>query len=546
MSTNCAITCNEPVEVMLSTEKWLNETNADHAAAALCSLLEQRYQELSNDIDARATSFLQSKDKLKQMELHSINETSTIETRDFRTLDADLSTSITRLNGAIAEESAKQLCLQKQLEESQRDIAKAKESFAALDVSLAQGRQRVAALQTSLAEINEEIANTQRDANQVWSSLTSGVATEYTADIERLTSRKAQLQGEYKVAERRRREVYNDIQELKGNLRVYCRIKPSLPGEVGGLAVGLVDDMTVEVVDPDTDRTSTFEFDLILAPSVRQEDIFEEVRPLATSVLDGFNVCIFAYGQTGSGKTYTMEGPKEDRGVNYRTVKELFLVAEGRNRDWDTSLSVSVLEIYNDKVFDLSGGRVMSKLRWGGDDVGVVVEPLSKSQVHSVDDVQNTLEAAYRNRSVAGTDANQHSSRSHCIVTVYVQARNKVSNMALHAKLHLIDLAGSERVKQSKVEGDRLKEATHINSSLSYLKSVIQSLANKSGFVPYRNSSLTALLQDSLGGNCKCLMFANVSGLPAHLPETICTMKYAADARRVERGRATANVKAAS
>jgi kinesin family protein C2/C3 len=346
----------------------------------------------------------------------------------------------------------------------------------------------------------------------------------------------------YKKLERRRREIYNQIQELKGNLRVYCRIKPPAKGETNE-CIQVLDDMTLHVTDPETFRESEHEFDLVIPEKSTQEEIFEEVRPLATSVLDGYNVCIFAYGQTGSGKTYTMEGPPNNRGINYRAVRELFSVAGERGDDYNFTLSVSILEVYNDKLFDLQNKRCPCKVRWGGPEAGVVIEPIVKHAVCSVDDVQAALEKAYLSRSVAGTDCNAHSSRSHCILTVYVQAFNTATQSSITGKLHLIDLAGSERIKHSHVEGDRLKEATHINTSLTHLKTVINGLANKTSHVAYRNSTLTAMLQDSLGGNCKCLMFANVSPATHNIPESICTLKYAAEARKVEVGKVSANVK---
>ena len=345
----------------------------------------------------------------------------------------------------------------------------------------------------------------------------------------------------YKTLERRRRETYNKIQELKGNLRVYCRVKPIGKGE-SNECVQVLDDMTVRITDPDLVKVQEYEFDFVIGEDATQEQIFEEVRPLAASVLDGFNVCIFAYGQTGSGKTYTMEGPPNNRGINFRAVKELFAVARERGEEYQCTMSVSILEVYNDKAFDLQAKRTPCKIRWGNE-LGVVIEPLQKHVVTSVEDVQKALESAYLSRSVAGTDCNAHSSRSHCILTVYINATNTATQSVTTAKLHLIDLAGSERVKNSGVEGDRLKEATHINTSLTHLKTVINALANKSVHVAYRNSTLTSMLQDSLGGNCKCLMFANVSAATHNVPESICTMKYAAEARKVEIGKVSANVK---
>ena len=377
----------------------------------------------------------------------------------------------------------------------------------------------------------DQLTLDERAAEQSYKDFVASIRTDMGAMVQ-----------QYKQVEKQRRETYNKIQDLKGNLRVYCRIKP-LAGNATSECVSIVDDMTIRIKDLDTEQHTDHEFDLVIGPNATQEEIFEEAKPLATSVLDGYNVCIFAYGQTGSGKTYTMEGPPNNRGINYRTVKELFQVAKDRSDDYQFTLSVSVMEIYNDKAFDLSNGKTPCKIRWAGDDVGVVVEPLAKKQVNCADDVQNALDKAYANRSIAGTNMNAQSSRSHCILTVYVTAMNLSTNTQIRGKLHLIDLAGSERIKQSGVEGDRLKEAAHINISLTHLKTVIQALANKKGFVSYRNSTLTSLLQDSLGGNCKCLMFAAISGETKNVPESVCTIKYAAEARKVEVGKVSANVR---
>jgi kinesin family protein C2/C3 len=348
---------------------------------------------------------------------------------------------------------------------------------------------------------------------------------------------------EYRKLEKERRVIYNELQELRGNLRVYCRLRPRMDPNIKEY-VSPVDDITLRIVDPTMETAADYEFDLILPESATQENVFSEVHPLVASVLDGYNVCVFAYGQTGSGKTHTMEGTPQDRGISFRTLSELFSAGLEREAEgYSTVFLLSVLEVYNDKIFDLLDGRKPAAARWGGKEVGVVVQPQKLTPVKSVEEVEMLLSSAYVNRSVAGTDCNQHSSRSHCLLTIHVVSENVAAKAKLTAKLHLIDLAGSERVKNSGVEGMRFKEATHINTSLTHLKSVIQALAQKNdGHVPFRNSALTSLLQDSLGGNCKCLMFANVSVLAGNVPETICTLKYASEARKVVVGKVTAKV----
>eukprot|EP00744_Colponema_vietnamica_P003323 GILI01005113.1.p1 GENE.GILI01005113.1~~GILI01005113.1.p1 ORF type:complete len:343 (+),score=64.60 GILI01005113.1:317-1345(+) len=336
-------------------------------------------------------------------------------------------------------------------------------------------------------------------------------------------------------------------------VRVICRTRPT--DSLSKDNIQFLDDgrsVLIRTVRPQMELVNNtvgdylHKLDLVLKDASQEHTFDMAAGDMIRSLMAGYNGTVLCYGQTGSGKTYTMEGPPSNRGINYRTVRELFNVAKERSADYQFHLSVSVMEIYNDKAFDLSSGRTPAKVRWAGDDAGVVVEPLAKKAVTSADDVQEALDKAYASRSIAGTNMNAHSSRSHCVLTVFVTARNLSTNTQIRGKLHLIDLAGSERVKQSGVEGDRLKEASHINISLTHLKTVIGALANKKGHVAYRNSTLTSLLQDSLGGNCKCLMFANISGETKNVPESVCTIKYAAEARKVEVGKVTANVSKAA
>jgi kinesin family protein C2/C3 len=438
------------------------------------------------------------------------------------------------------------------LEDEKRTIT---DEVAKLQAQVESGATTFAALQETLesttssvaeARAKREALSLQADALRAGIEQTTKRAAEVAKELEEIKA-KAQAKREeevqaYRRLEKQRRVVYNQLQELRGNLRVYCRLRPRPAGEKA--FVEPVDDITLKVTDPVMETSADYEFDLVMPEQTAQKDVFAEVQPLVTSVLDGYNVCVFAYGQTGSGKTHTMEGSANDRGVSFRTLTELFALAVARESEgYKTEFNLSVLEVYNDKIFDLLAGRKPAAARWGGKDVGVVVQPQQLEPVKSVEQVENLLQEAYKNRSVAGTDCNQHSSRSHCLLTIHVMAENASAKARFAAKLHLIDLAGSERVKSSGVEGDRLKEASHINMSLTHLKSVIQALAGKDDkHVPFRNSALTSLLQDSLGGNCKCLMFANVSTLGNNVPETICTLKYAAGARKVVVGKVTARV----
>ncbi|KAJ6737679.1 KINESIN-LIKE PROTEIN KLP-3 [Salix viminalis] len=308
------------------------------------------------------------------------------------------------------------------------------------------------------------------------------------------------------------RKLYNQVQDLKGNIRVYCR------RDANHLA-----------------------FNKVFGPLATQEEVFADTQPLIRSVLDGYNVCIFAYGQTGSGKTYTMTGPKdlteESLGVNYRALSDLFLLSDQRKEVICYDISVQMLEIYNEQVRDL---LATDEIRNSSQN-GINVPDASLVSVSSPSDVLNLMNIGQRNRAVGATAMNDRSSRSHSCLTVHVQGRDLTSGAVLRGSMHLVDLAGSERVDKSEVTGDRLKEAQHINKSLSALGDVIASLAQKNSHVPYRNSKLTQLLQDSLGGQAKTLMFVHISPEADAHGETISTLKFAERVATVELGAARVN-----
>ncbi|KAL2514919.1 P-loop nucleoside triphosphate hydrolase superfamily protein with CH (Calponin-like proteiny) domain [Forsythia ovata] len=344
-------------------------------------------------------------------------------------------------------------------------------------------------------------------------------------------------------------KLYNQVQDLRGNIRVYCRVRPFMPGKPNHLsAVEDLDERTITILTPSKygkEGRKSFTFNKVFGPSASQEEVFADTQPLIRSVLDGYNVCIFAYGQTGSGKTHTMTGPpeltKESVGVNFRALSDLFLISEQRKDTIAYDVSVQMIEIYNEQVRDL---LVMDEIRNNSQN-GVNVPDANLVHVASTSDVISLMNLGQKNRAVGSTAMNIRSSRSHSCLTVHVQGRYVTSGTVVRGCMHLVDLAGSERVDKSEAVGDRLKEAQHINKSLSALGDVISSLAQKQSHVPYRNSKLTQLLQDSLGGQAKTLMFVHISPEPDTLGETISTLKFAERVSTVELGTARANKESA-
>ncbi|CAN0889089.1 Kinesin-like protein KIN-14I [Linum grandiflorum] len=375
--------------------------------------------------------------------------------------------------------------------------------------------------------------------------------------------------GYHKVLEDNRK-LYNQVQDLKGSIRVYCRVRPFLSGQSDYLStVNYLEEGTITINTPSRhgNGQKSFSFNKVFGPSATQAEVFGDMQPLIRSVLDGFNVCIFAYGQTGSGKTFTMTGPRDltekSQGVNYRALGDLFLLAEQRRDTFRYNVAVQMIEIYNEQVRDLlvsdgSNKRYPFHLTFSSAPSSTILLPLSveirnSSQtglnvpdanlvpVSSTSDVIDLMNLGHRNRAVGATALNDRSSRSHSCLTVHVQGKDLTSGNILRGCMHLVDLAGSERVDKSEVRGDRLKEAQHINRSLSALGDVIASLAQKNPHVPYRNSKLTQLLQDSLGGQAKTLMFVHISPEPDAVGETISTLKFAERVATVELGAARVN-----
>ncbi|CAN0907821.1 Kinesin-like protein KIN-14L [Linum grandiflorum] len=356
-------------------------------------------------------------------------------------------------------------------------------------------------------------------------------------------------QGYHKVL-KENRLLYNMVQDLKGNIRVYCRVRPSFNTRASNAIEVVGDDGSLVIIDPSMptkDGRRHFQFNQVFGPRASQENVFDHVQPLIRSVMDGYNVCIFAYGQTGSGKTYTMSGPPggstKELGINYLALNDLFQMSDRRKDVINYDIQVQMVEIYNEQIRDLlaedSSATKLEIRSCVGED-GLTLPDATMLPVTSTSDVLKLMKLGEVNRVVSCTAMNNRSSRSHSVLTVHVQGKDE-SGGNLRGCLHLVDLAGSERVDKSEVTGDRLKEAQYINKSLSCLGDVVTALAQKNSHIPYRNSKLTLLLQDSLGGQAKTLMFAHVSPEEDSLSETVSTLKFAQRVSTVELGAARAN-----
>lgn len=362
-----------------------------------------------------------------------------------------------------------------------------------------------------------------------------------------LTIRLAEAESKVIEGEALRKKLHNTILELKGNIRVFCRVRPlMLDEDVENETKTITFPTTTEALGRGIEvlqhgQTHPFMFDKVFAPQSSQEEVFTEISQLVQSALDGYKVCIFAYGQTGSGKTHTMMGTPgsyDDKGLIPRSLEQIFEARQKlKDQGWKYEMQVSMLEIYNETIRDLlssnkscatdSGNKQQYAIKHDSNG-NTHVSDLTIVDVRSSKEVAFLLNRAAQSRSVGKTQMNEQSSRSHFVFTLRISGVNETMEQHVQGILNLIDLAGSERLSKSGSTGDRLKETQAINKSLSSLSDVIFALAKKEEHIPFRNSKLTYLLQPCLGGDSKTLMVVNVSPAPTSINESLCSLRFAA------------------
>lgn len=415
-------------------------------------------------------------------------------------------------------------------------------------------KEQIRVLDHQLTAANEKLKRADLSAFQTRSEYEE--QKRYISDLQ---SRLADAELQITEGEKLRKKLHNTILELKGNIRVFCRVRPLLPDD-GVETTAVSYPTSTEALGRGIDLSQSgqkypFTFDKVFNHEASQQDVFVEISQLVQSALDGYKVCIFAYGQTGSGKTYTMMGrpeAPEQKGLIPRSLEQIFQASQSlQSQGWKYKMQVSMLEIYNETIRDL-----LSTHRSTGSDItrtenGVLgkqytikhdangnthVSDLTIVDVCSIREISSLLQQAAHSRSVGRTQMNEQSSRSHFVFTLRISGINESTEQQVQGVLNLIDLAGSERLSRSGATGDRLKETQAINKSLSCLSDVIFALAKKEDHVPFRNSKLTYLLQPCLGGDSKTLMFVNISPDPSSVNESLCSLRFAARVNACEIG----------
>ncbi|CAI2382462.1 unnamed protein product [Moneuplotes crassus] len=351
------------------------------------------------------------------------------------------------------------------------------------------------------------------------------------------------------------------LQSGEANIMVAVRVRPISKTEQKKELypiVKVMDDKFIVVQDPSTThgdgdfasnqasggvKEKQYAFDYVFDENTEQKIVFDKTTQiLLEGVLDGYNATVFAYGATGAGKTYTMLGTPSDKGIFGNAFEELFKQMEESSKDKDFKIKMSFIEIYNEMIFDLLlQNEKPLELREDATK-GIHVAGISEVRAESTTEVLELLHLGNQNRSTEATDANNESSRSHALLLVTVEHKERDSGTEAEVKVgkfSLIDLAGSERASNTNNTGIRLVEGANINRSLLALGNCITLLYQNSEkkskkYIPFRDSKLTRLLKDSLGGNSRTVMIANVSPCNTAYEETSNTLKYASRAKNIK------------
>ncbi|XP_045842397.1 kinesin-like protein KIF19 [Meles meles] len=336
-------------------------------------------------------------------------------------------------------------------------------------------------------------------------------------------------------------------------LMVALRVRPISVAELeegATLIAHKVDEQMVVLMDPMEDpddvlrahrsREKSYLFDVAFDFTATQETVYQATtKGLIDGVISGYNATVFAYGPTGCGKTYTMLGTDHEPGIYVRTLNDLFRAIEETSNDVECEVSMSYLEIYNEMIRDLLN-PALGYLELREDSKGVIqVAGITEVSTINAKEIMQLLMKGNRQRTQEPTAANRTSSRSHAVLQVAVRQRSRVKNIlqeVRQGRLFMIDLAGSERASQTQNRGQRMKEGAHINRSLLALGNCINALSDKSSnkYINYRDSKLTRLLKDSLGGNSRTVMIAHISPASSAFEESRNTLTYAGRAKNIK------------
>jgi kinesin family protein C1 len=554
------------------------ESKVDKVASRMRSEREEAEDKMRRDFEARIDKLLKEhKEQLDELNSKLSQETEAERSRQLQKEQEVEAEYASKLRNAGMEADAKQRELQLvqgELTNVKSELDRERSLKTGLQNQLTEATTNNLTLDAANKAMKEKINFLESDS-QAQSTAFNDLHRRMQEAIEAAEQAHEKLRQE----ETLRRKLFNQVQELKGNIRVMCRVRPTHESETQPAKITFpdVDTDSKEVAVQGPDKISatgkditaaySYSFDRVFGPASQNSEVFEEISQLVQSALDGYNVCIFCYGQTGSGKTYTMSSPD---GMIPRATAQIYAEATRlEEKGWRYKMEGSFIEVYNETYNDLLGraedlDKKKVEVRHDAAKKQTILDNTVSVALDSPSRVEEILRTADKNRVVASTKANMRSSRSHSVFILKLVGTNEITGERSEGTLNLVDLAGSERLEHSKVEGARLKETQNINKSLSCLGDVINALgsAKEGTHIPYRNSKvcfqhsrkhvniqtltriqLTYLLQYSLGGNSKTLMFVMVSPLQAHLQETVTSLKFATKVHNTHIGTAKKSTK---
>jgi kinesin family member C1 len=452
---------------------------------------DRAYRDELADMKKKLETALDEEREQKRKELNAISSEGILAQQK---IELELSTKDKTIDG-----------LREELEKLKLECSREKDLTQNLKAKLSEAATNIISLESSLRSSKARVEFLESDSKS---------QSQAFADLEQKTQ-DAVLEAEEAKAKLRaeetlRRKLHNQVQELKGNIRVFCRVRPTLETDTADKALiefpdQKEDSKEIDITGPEeksslgtiTRKKNAFSFDRVFAPNSQNSDVFDEISQLVQSALDGYNVCIFCYGQTGSGKTFTMSSSD---GMIPRAVRQIYETAQSlQEKGWTYSMEGSFVEIYNENINDLLGkaeefDKKKHEIRHDPQRFKTTITDVQAVQLDSPDKVHSVLSQAMNNRSVAATKANERSSRSHSVFILKLLGENSITGEKSEGTLNLVDLAGSERLSHSGATGDRLKETQNINKSLSCLGDVIAALGQgkEGGHIPYRNSKVTS------------------------------------------------------
>jgi len=495
------------------------------AKAAALESAEAEVSDLKSQLSALTTEVRELEKnnsnmvKEKQLLQNKMERLEKAKTSEAKKLASDLETQTEGLKKEISEKEAK--------------ISDLVESLGNSELMLNELRAEADQMKMDMAEL-DELREMKEDIERK--------EKQQAVLIEAQAKRLEELEVLYKDEQVLRKRFFNMMEDMKGKIRVYARVRPMLGFEEKAgqkPELQIPDELTLSHPWKEEKKPREYNFDSVFNSAASQEQVFEDTKYLVQSAIDGYNVCIFAYGQTGSGKTFTIYGNDKDPGLTPRAINQLFRNIEAEAHKCTYSVKCCMLELYQDTLQDLllpgKRGAGAPKLDIKKDAKGLVtVQGATTIEVTSSKELRDAIEFGQQRRHVAGTQMNRESSRSHLVMSFVIEGTNLQTQAVTKGKLSFVDLAGSERIKKSGSTGEQLKEAQAINKSLSALGDVISALATEQGHIPYRNHKLTMLLSDCLGGNAKTLMFVNVSPTDNNIDETQNSLQYATRVRTIK------------